>query len=114
MSSTAVPEIRFVCPGTEEWVYLWGRLRREYGNTTQRDPHSGERWQYMGTANFTRVDLKKKGHEGDEPGWWHEFRHRMHPSNRYYRSLYWRSRASDSYQAFENYRAKQERVNHYV
>lgn len=114
--SRDTPDLRFVGRGTEEWLYLWSRLRREFGDTTARDPSSGECWQYVGTVYLDNAALtypRRPGLIGLRPGWFHEFRHRSHPEYLGTR-LYWVAPASHSYQLFESHRKKQERVNPYT
>lgn len=57
-------EIRHVDRTSDEWDAMWAALGRVVGDMADRDPQSGEVWQYMGTV------------AGE-----HQFRHRQRPAS---------------------------------
>lgn len=71
------PESGWLRIGSPEWHRAWDGLLRtgKAADHTEEHPDSGERWQYMGTW------LLRGNYKGKGLNWFHQFRHRMHPTD---------------------------------
>ncbi|HDC0616718.1 TPA: hypothetical protein O7S29_003031 [Salmonella enterica] len=76
MTTNTFNGITLVLRGSDEWHLMWSALGEHKANRTLSQPtvaeHFGEAWEYMETREVRTFGFRK--------GYFHFFRHRMHPT----------------------------------